>query len=194
MNSCWFIITPDKSAQQISSTPSHNPCSKEIKPPEVGRTSELAIQVPYCGNTCNALSRNRINCLPLKSCSISTRVLGCDKKETSLAMLRLIYSHRNTSECSYIRKAFIPFWKRYPFSFHKLLCSTSVLFFINIALKERSMVKVYGYTQYQADFSNSQDEPKSKNLRRPRTNRTPDACDQKKPHYTHTPPTTNKQR
>lgn len=53
------------------------------------------------------------------------------------------------------------------------------------------MAKVYGYTQYQADFSNSQDEPKSKNLRRPRTNRTPDACDQKKP-TTHTPQQTNR--
>lgn len=59
---------------------------------------------------------------------------------------------------------------RYLFSFQELLCSTSVLFFINIALKERSMTKAYGYTQYQAGFSNSQDELKSKNLRRPRTN------------------------
>lgn len=59
---------------------------------------------------------------------------------------------------------------RYPFLFHKLLCSTSVLFFINIALKERSMAKVYRNIQYQADFSNSQDKPKSENLSKPRTN------------------------
>lgn len=57
------------------------------------------------------------------------------------------------------------------------------------------MAKVYGYTQYQADFSNSQDEPKSKNLRRPRTNRTPDACDQKKnPPHTHHNKQTEKQK
>jgi len=49
---------------------------------------------------------------------------------------------------------------RYPFLFHKLLHSTSVSFFTNIALKSRSTVKVYRYIQYRADSSNSQDEPK----------------------------------
>lgn len=110
VNSCRFFIITTKSAQQSSSAASHNPCSNEIKAPDAGRTQKLATQVPCCGSICNALNRNRINCHPLKSWSISTSVLGCDKKETSLAVPRLIFSHGNTSECSYIRKAFTPFW------------------------------------------------------------------------------------
>lgn len=44
--------------------------------------------------------------------------------------------------------------RRYPFLFHELLCSTSVLFFMNIAIKKRSMAKVYRQIQYQADIIN----------------------------------------
>lgn len=123
VNSCRFFIITGKSAQQSSSAASHNPHS--MKSNHLMLVGDgLVIQVPHCGSICSALSRSRSNCHPLKKWSINTSVLCCDKKQALPAMLRLIFSHGNIPECSYIWESFHTLLKQridIHFMFHQLV-------------------------------------------------------------------------